>query len=1619
MQLKFTFGAWVLGCVLHLNAQSQIDSLRMPYDSLNQANIPSGILLEWSGHQAGLGYNLDRFNGNFNSPPLWETYYMGLYRLFYLAQMTPQLNHPGLYDSLTFFEEEKPYDIPIGAFHLNYQRIDSNAIGNGTIGFDTSNQKYYDVPGMNPYLNKRVFASAQFAGVIAPDFVTHYHTEPDPNDPTKILVTELATFFLSYKIPTSLFFTNDARPLQRIKIDFANDSGFVEVPQNTPVIIPYTIKKNDPERCSGPHCLYTIRVRLYYTEGNGVDSLESRFILPISLVAQADLTLTSDDLNLDSTCTINYDRPPTKAKYHILFGQGRLTIQKPIVFIEGFDLGMRPYGNLNWAGFRTGKFTDGEGGTDIAPNLNLMPHLLDTLVAKGYDVIIVDHKNGREFIESNAGATIKLIQWLNKELQKNGSDEEIVVLGASMGGLIARYAIRKMEIDGCCHNVRMYGTFDSPHGSANIPLGIQKMVQTMAYRMPMSPAFEAMRRAYEYGLCSPGAVQMLKYHVNNYNPYSPSYFFGDPKNWNYNPWRNDLTNISFQSIKDNWDHLLDSIGHPQNAYKIAVVNGSILGTQQPFPQGALLFDFMIDIDAPIAQPNNFTNWPIQGMKAFAISTASSNVILERRGGFVAATSSWYYTFNMISYLTGIPLYLGSFGLVTEPSNSMMNQWHNLNNQLTSTHHQNVSLLPYDNCAGSTANTMLEIQGQFIRHMGWAFQNTMSKQDKHSFVATISALDLDTNILNLQLPSKIDILINKKKIPFNEVWYPKTLNSRNEITDSKNQIHVQMTQENLAWIISKIEENENILSVADSGTLHKNLKTVFNFGRKNRNFIKQLDIDNGGYCLVNNYYFGFDFSGYLNGERPLNGSSFNLATSESNCNGSWVRIKSNGTFEIGSDSTTSKVKISKGTFIEIYSGGNLIINNHSVLIIEPGAQLIIHPGANIVLNGSDAVLELQGDVNLMQDAIFTFQGSGFVRYAMDHNQGAAWNLTNNNRFVLRGSNKQDKVLEVVTATALNQFEEVVIARGNVAFAQPVAMHIGSSVRLDTALFAPIDTLTAAAQLGFFGVLLEGSLNQHVRHSRFVNAQFGLANNGLQGYGVNIENSTFARCSTGVRLEGPGGTITGSTFKENTIGLDANNITLEVGVTASNFTDNNHLGIWYSGSDGNAKLTLEDCYLANNSYSGLQSQNGTFISKCTDFVQNGQYGIIADRNRVVLRGTYMSNNPEAFTGSGIALLDINSGYNAFINSSSGNDFFAQLDATYSLLFTNSFKALKNSVSGNISIHKITGPLTVTLSPPASPSGLLTYVPVLCATNLPITRDLFGNLSTGLDDIGTGNNGCDSCRFYVNSPVVAALTDIYNRLESRDPSGMLEDIERADEIASIFEGKSLTAPESMLRDYALFAAMEALSAAFSEGLLEAGSDAQYTDMVLNRLQAVTFDTTAAGTERLFSNRIGQALMMRLNHRYDDALNLLANHSAFAVTPVQTNQALYWQCALEGERDLLNGTMSTDEFLVWNSTCSQTFGMRTAPQAFEASPVTYESLPLEMSIFPNPAGDYANFRWTEPVTGTLTITDLRGRPVAEPWLLNGTESAHVPLHLPTGVYLVLVQTEHATLTTQKLVVH
>lgn len=132
---------------------------------------------------------------------------------------------------------------------------------------------------------------------------------------------------------------------------------------------------------------------------------------------------------------------------------------------------------------------------------------LETLRTEGFDVIIVNHPTyktddlntpivdpeevtidgGAYYIESNAFALVKLLQKTKALLVDNGSDAQIKLIGPSMGGQIAKYALSYMEKqeeltgdEEWDHNVSHYVSFDSPHLGANIPLGDQALLYLLS-----------------------------------------------------------------------------------------------------------------------------------------------------------------------------------------------------------------------------------------------------------------------------------------------------------------------------------------------------------------------------------------------------------------------------------------------------------------------------------------------------------------------------------------------------------------------------------------------------------------------------------------------------------------------------------------------------------------------------------------------------------------------------------------------------------------------------------------------------------------------------------------------------------------------------------------------------------------------------------------------------------------------------------------------------------------------------------------------------------------------------------------------------------------------------------
>lgn len=164
-------------------------------------------------------------------------------------------------------------------------------------------------------------------------------------------------------------------------------------------------------------------------------------------------------------------------------------IRKPLIWVEGFEI---------------------DQPVSIAQNYSLISNggLASQLHAQGYDIVVLNYNDPKDYIQRNARLLEELIQNINNGKPNN---EQIVVMGYSMGGLVSRYALVEMENNNIDHKTRLYISYDAPHKGAHIPVSIQTLALTFngtTWRT-MFPELADLIDTFN----SPAATQMLKYRV--------------------------------------------------------------------------------------------------------------------------------------------------------------------------------------------------------------------------------------------------------------------------------------------------------------------------------------------------------------------------------------------------------------------------------------------------------------------------------------------------------------------------------------------------------------------------------------------------------------------------------------------------------------------------------------------------------------------------------------------------------------------------------------------------------------------------------------------------------------------------------------------------------------------------------------------------------------------------------------------------------------------------------------------------------------------------------------------------------------------------------------------------
>lgn len=417
------------------------------------------------------------------------------------------------------------------------------------------------------------------------------------------------------------------------------------------------------------------------------------------------------------TSTLSYNDEFASGTYQIYRNSYDYSLElselnKPMILVEGFD----PT-NSNTINPTSQYF-------DIYKSFNKYPsYFLNDLHDEEIDIIVLNFTDGGDYIQKNAMLLVELIQQVNAS---KPNDEPLVVMGYSMGGLVARYALAYMEEHNMNHETKLYVSLDSPHKGAHVPLSIQALVSTFENTIfATNQDFQNLLKMRD----APAAKQMLKYRLDDAT--TPS---GEME-----------ISQDHLNFLEEMETLNDCHGFPTQCRNIAVSYGSWNSVGQ---RSNLDYDDdgVADLQYsgfPVAFVNNPTSedeeiewlWELNNCELISIvfqammsTSASTNYphYIDRNdyaGGFLDGFNYATYNYNNFNS-TPLSLFM--------PIGSWSRLWYYFNEE------------PMDFAPGGYSNSYKLVKDNL------QFSNTMqchyTTANNHTFIPTTSALAFDTDDL---------------------------------------------------------------------------------------------------------------------------------------------------------------------------------------------------------------------------------------------------------------------------------------------------------------------------------------------------------------------------------------------------------------------------------------------------------------------------------------------------------------------------------------------------------------------------------------------------------------------------------------------------------------------------------------------------------------------------------------------------------------------------------------------------------------------------------------------------------------------------------------------------------
>ena len=338
----------------------------------------------------------------------------------------------------------------------------------------------------------------------------------------------------------------------------------------------------------------------------------------------------------------------------------------------------------------------------------------------GYDIVILNFNFNSDDIRRNARVLKDLIGKIN---QGKPNNEPLVIMGYSMGGLVARYALVEMENQNIDHQTRLYISYDAPHKGAHIPVSVQALAATFnsqTYKN-LYPDIATLIDRFN----SPAATQMLKFRVPGAT----------------GPNQTIPVSTGFTTFFDELNGLNSNGGFPINCQSV----GLSLGSWSGIPQRA---NFDSDGD---------------GKNDFQHSGFPSVYVNFPQDQYSGSTSVWNLNACQAVAAFAFQNFLSTASSTTYPYYSSRSSYLDLQNWVYATYwYRNSSdtqLLPagawsnfynYENdeaidfVPGSFANTYAQVVNTLNSQIHCSF----SYYDNNGFISTVSALAFNTDSDNI-------------------------------------------------------------------------------------------------------------------------------------------------------------------------------------------------------------------------------------------------------------------------------------------------------------------------------------------------------------------------------------------------------------------------------------------------------------------------------------------------------------------------------------------------------------------------------------------------------------------------------------------------------------------------------------------------------------------------------------------------------------------------------------------------------------------------------------------------------------------------------------------------------